>query len=51
MSDKGELLGVFIDLQGRLHEQMPQRPVLDKRVDALASHHGLDHHKGNGNLN
>lgn len=36
MSDKGELLGVFIDLQGRLHEQMPQRPVLDKRVDALA---------------
>ncbi len=35
---KGDLsiLGVFIDLQGRLHEQIPQRPALDKQVDVLA---------------
>ena len=36
MKDEGSMLGVFIDLQGRLHEQMPQRPALDKQVDVLA---------------
>ena len=36
MRDDQAILGFFMDLQGRLHEQIPQRPVLDKQVDKLA---------------
>ena len=36
MRDDRAALGVFIDLQGRLHDQMPQRVVLDKKLDMLA---------------
>ena len=36
MRDDRAVLGVFIDLQGRLHDQMPQRIALDKKLDMLA---------------
>ena len=36
MRDDRATLGVFIDIQGRLHEQMPQRIELDKQLGMLA---------------
>ena len=36
MRDDRAILGVFIDLQGRLYDQMPQRPALNKQLDMLA---------------
>ena len=36
MRDDRAILGLFIDLQGRLYKQMPQRPALDKQLDMLA---------------
>ena len=36
MRDDQAILGLFIDLQGRLYEQMPQRTALDKQLDMLA---------------
>lgn len=36
MRDDRVIMGVFIDLQGRLYDQMPDRPALNKHLDMLA---------------